>query len=50
MGGGEKTYVNDIIKEKLVKKMALRLSNADEFCNSWDKKNIWGHCEGVLPQ
>lgn len=30
-GGEEKTYVSDMIKEKLVKNMALRLSNTDEF-------------------
>lgn len=41
-GGHKKTCVNDLIKEKLLKKMALRVSNTDEFYKIQGK----GKCVG----
>ena len=38
----KKTRVNDMIKEKLVKKMALSVSNIDVFYNIWGNEKYFG--------
>ena len=49
-GGHKKTCVNDLIKEKLVKKMALRVSNTDEFYKIQGKGTYFGLNVGEFSQ